>query len=260
MRSSFPHLLPDLARDFSSGSSLFLAPLRSAAPPSSCFAYSFLPRPGSSSSAHSSVSFFGALCTSSLRPCCSPCCGCAFFFACASSWFTSACSSFLFSLVYFVGLFFWFSLRSRSSCSSSFSCPGFGSCAWVGCGCPFFFWGSPFPYPLLLHLVLQRPLLGRLLPPIPMICLRLSLLRPLLILSMMLMIVTQMKAFHRLTLCALFESFFAPAVPASQSLAFNWFNRVRTTLVETDARVADLLASGCPELPDVASAFGDLRS
>ena len=34
VRSSFPHLLPDLARDFSSGSSLFLATLRSAASPS----------------------------------------------------------------------------------------------------------------------------------------------------------------------------------------------------------------------------------
>ena len=34
VRSSFPHLLPDLARDFSSGNSLFLATLRSSAYPS----------------------------------------------------------------------------------------------------------------------------------------------------------------------------------------------------------------------------------
>ena len=34
MHSSFPHLLPALARDFSSGSSFFLATLRSTAPPS----------------------------------------------------------------------------------------------------------------------------------------------------------------------------------------------------------------------------------
>ena len=35
MRSSFPHLLPDLSRDFTSGSSLFLTTLRSAPPVSS---------------------------------------------------------------------------------------------------------------------------------------------------------------------------------------------------------------------------------
>ena len=34
VRSSFPHLLPDLARHFSSGSSLFLTTLRSVSPPS----------------------------------------------------------------------------------------------------------------------------------------------------------------------------------------------------------------------------------
>ena len=34
---------------------------------------------------------------------------------------------------------------------------------------------------------------------------------------------------------ALFESFFAPVTPASQSLAFRWFERVHTTLVEADA-------------------------
>ena len=43
---------------------------------------------------------------------------------------------------------------------------------------------------------------------------------------------------------ALFESFFAPATP---SLNFNWFDRVRTALEDADSRVAALLASGCPE-------------
>ena len=43
---------------------------------------------------------------------------------------------------------------------------------------------------------------------------------------------------------ALFESFFAPAAP---SINFNWFDRVRTALVDADTRVAALLASGRPE-------------
>ena len=46
---------------------------------------------------------------------------------------------------------------------------------------------------------------------------------------------------------ALFESFFAPVPPASQSLAFNWFECVRTALIDANARVASLLASGRPE-------------
>ena len=46
---------------------------------------------------------------------------------------------------------------------------------------------------------------------------------------------------------ALFESFFAPAAPAAQSLAFNLFDRIRRALVEADASVAALLASGRPE-------------
>ena len=40
---------------------------------------------------------------------------------------------------------------------------------------------------------------------------------------------------------ALFESFFAPAAPATPSLNFNWFDRVRTALVDADSRVAVLL-------------------
>ena len=43
---------------------------------------------------------------------------------------------------------------------------------------------------------------------------------------------------------ALFESFFAPAAP---SLQLNWFDRVRTSLVEADSRVATILSSGRPE-------------
>ena len=46
---------------------------------------------------------------------------------------------------------------------------------------------------------------------------------------------------------ALFESFFASAIPAAQSLAFNWFDRVRTTLVDADAHMAGFLASGRSE-------------
>ena len=46
---------------------------------------------------------------------------------------------------------------------------------------------------------------------------------------------------------ALFESFFAPVPPASQSLAFNWFERVCTALIDADASVASLLASVRPE-------------
>ena len=43
--------------------------------------------------------------------------------------------------------------------------------------------------------------------------------------------------------CALFESF-APATP---SLQLNWFDRVRTSLMEADSPVASILSSGRPE-------------
>ena len=43
---------------------------------------------------------------------------------------------------------------------------------------------------------------------------------------------------------ALFEPFFAPATP---SLNFNWFDRVRSALVNADSRVTALLASCRPE-------------
>ena len=46
---------------------------------------------------------------------------------------------------------------------------------------------------------------------------------------------------------ALFESFFAPAVSATPSLQLNWFDRVHTSLVEADSRVAAILFSGRPE-------------
>ena len=46
---------------------------------------------------------------------------------------------------------------------------------------------------------------------------------------------------------ALFESFFAPAAPATPSVQLNWFDRVRTSLLEADRRVASLLSSGRPE-------------
>ena len=43
------------------------------------------------------------------------------------------------------------------------------------------------------------------------------------------------------------ESFVAPVAPATPSLNFNWFDRVRTALVDADSHVAALLASGRPE-------------
>ena len=46
---------------------------------------------------------------------------------------------------------------------------------------------------------------------------------------------------------ALFESFFAPAAQATPSVQLNWFDRVRTSLLEADSRVAPLLSSGRPE-------------
>ena len=46
---------------------------------------------------------------------------------------------------------------------------------------------------------------------------------------------------------ALFESFFAPAAQATPSVQLNWFDRVRTSLFEADSRVASLLSSGRPE-------------
>ena len=42
----------------------------------------------------------------------------------------------------------------------------------------------------------------------------------------------------------LFESFFATASPSPPSLAFNWFDRVRTALVDADARMAAFLGTG----------------
>ena len=47
--------------------------------------------------------------------------------------------------------------------------------------------------------------------------------------------------------CALFESFFASATSSQQSLSYNWFDRVRTALIDADARMSSLLASGCSE-------------
>ena len=46
---------------------------------------------------------------------------------------------------------------------------------------------------------------------------------------------------------ALFESFFAPATPATPSLQLNWLDRVRASLMEADSRVASILSFGCPE-------------
>ena len=47
--------------------------------------------------------------------------------------------------------------------------------------------------------------------------------------------------------CALFESFFASSTPSQQSLSFNWFDRVCTALIDADARMASLIASGSSE-------------
>ena len=47
--------------------------------------------------------------------------------------------------------------------------------------------------------------------------------------------------------CALFESFFAPATLATPSLQLNWFDCVRACLMEADSRVASILSSRRPE-------------
>ena len=57
---------------------------------------------------------------------------------------------------------------------------------------------------------------------------------------------------------ALFESFFAPATPATPSVQLNWFDRVRTSLLEADSCVASILSSGRPErivLPQRLSSY-----
>ena len=43
---------------------------------------------------------------------------------------------------------------------------------------------------------------------------------------------------------ALFESFFADSTPSSPNLHFNWFDRVRQSLTDADARMAAALSSG----------------
>ena len=47
--------------------------------------------------------------------------------------------------------------------------------------------------------------------------------------------------------CALFEEFFTPASVPQQPIYLNWFAHVRTTLEETDSRLASFLASGRPD-------------
>ena len=44
--------------------------------------------------------------------------------------------------------------------------------------------------------------------------------------------------------CVLFKSFFASSTLSQQSLSFNWFNRVRTVLMDADTRIAFWLAPG----------------
>ena len=44
--------------------------------------------------------------------------------------------------------------------------------------------------------------------------------------------------------CALFENFFASASPPAPHLSFNWFDHVRTALIDADSRLAAFLASG----------------
>ena len=44
--------------------------------------------------------------------------------------------------------------------------------------------------------------------------------------------------------CALFESFFATSTPSSLDLHFNWFDRVRQSLLDADSRMASSLSSG----------------
>ena len=47
-----------------------------------------------------------------------------------------------------------------------------------------------------------------------------------------------------LPLRALFESFFASAAPSPPALSFNWFDCVRTTLMDADSRLAAFLVAG----------------
>ena len=106
---------------------------------------SSLSHPGGSPSVLSPVRFHGTLGASSLRSCFfSGYAWAFFFFNCSSSCLLSSVSF----LSTFVCFLFWLSLSSRSSCPSCLSSTGFSGCTWVGC--PFVFWGSPFP-PLSFH-------------------------------------------------------------------------------------------------------------
>ena len=58
--------------------------------------------------------------------------------------------------------------------------------------------------------------------------------------------------------CALFESFFAPAPQSSPPLAFHWFERVHTALVDANSRLAAWLATGrsdCSFIPPRHTAY-----
>ena len=116
VRSSFPHLLPDLACNFTSGSSLLLTTLCSVAPP---------PLPPASYSTFSSASH-PPLAAHLSSPSCSR-------FLAVSRLSTS--SSF------FLASASWFSLPFLLY----FFCLGFFLGTRVGCGCPSFFGGSPSP-------------------------------------------------------------------------------------------------------------------
>ena len=260
VRSSFPHLLPDLSHDFSSGSSLFLTTLRSVSPP---------PLPPASSSAFSSAShppLAAHLLSTSLPGGLPP--------APASS------QSLTFpppppSLPPPPG--FPYPSASTSSVSGSSMVLGLGVCVPPSSGVPPPPLGSsaahayaapasawPPAYPPNLYapsapLASSDPLAddddrfpGKVHDPLDPSAPPLSL-------------DSERSEYRRMIdyICglfpqvagvppsappprALFKSLFAPAAPATPSLQLNWFDRAHTSL-EADSRVAAILSSGRPE-------------
>ena len=156
--SSFPDLVPYLTCDFASGSSLFLAALRS---PPLLSARSFPPGvpaallvpPSSFSFDSGCYSFLGSfLCSSVSAHACSFSCPGVLYLTrlCSVSGGLCAASS-NFSFLYSWGRsFFCFSFYRPVGSVFSLCLPGSGGCTIVGCGCPFtlfFFQGSPlFPF------------------------------------------------------------------------------------------------------------------
>ena len=259
VRFSFPHLLPDLARDFSSGSSLFLTALRSVSPPP------FLPPSSSGSSAASHPPLSAHLSSTpmagGLPPAASSSQSLPFLPPAASSslppppGFSYSPSSASFpiqgsSMVHGLGV----GVPPSSGVPPS---PLYSSAATAyAVAAPAPAWPPSYPYdpyapsaPLAStdpfsdddeHFPDDIPNpLDPSAPPLSLDSARSEYCR---------MIDYVCGLFPQAAGVppprALFESFFAPATP---SINFNWFDRVCTSLVDADSRVAALLASGRPE-------------